>query len=310
MISLLALVPVYFAIAAFGTVLPRGTSVQLAISPPCGSSQDFSTGIPSLSSMKTIVAFGDSYTDGGAENGGPLPPAVVVPPNPEAGGRMSNGPVWVENLAKAANATLKDYAMSGALVDATQYPGVTLPNPNARDFFGQINMLLSQPSIPDPATTLYVVFFGMGDFIMSDGFTKAPGPDEVVSGIMFGILELVSSPIFAKNILIVDNYGRGTTTAAGQQYKADLYSGAHALGSKFGVNVAFADLSNIWNAVLGPNPGYAAFGYTSPGACVSNVSTVGECADPDHTFYWMPGNPSKVTHQLIANYVSEVIAQC
>lgn len=54
----------------------------------------------------------DSYTDGGVEDGSPLSPAVLVPPNPKAGGRSSNGPVWVENLATSAGATLKDYAVS------------------------------------------------------------------------------------------------------------------------------------------------------------------------------------------------------
>lgn len=54
----------------------------------------------------------DSYTDGGVRDGSPLKPAVLSPPNPRAGGRLSNGPVWVENLASSANATLKDYAVS------------------------------------------------------------------------------------------------------------------------------------------------------------------------------------------------------
>lgn len=103
------------------------------------------------------------------------------------------------------------------------------------------------------------------------------------------MLELASSPIFAKNFLVADNYGRGTTTPSGQTYKSALYTGLNTIITEYNVNVAFADFSYIWNGVLGPNPGYEAFGYTSMGACVGNTTTVGECTDPNQTFYWMPG---------------------
>lgn len=63
-----------------------------------------------------MLTIKDSYTDGGVRDGSPLKPAVLSPPNPKAGGRVSNGPVWVENLAKRANATLKDYAVSFRIV--------------------------------------------------------------------------------------------------------------------------------------------------------------------------------------------------
>lgn len=58
-----------------------------------------------------IRASKDAYTDGGVSDGSPLKPAVLIPPNPMAGGRVSNGPVWVENLAASAGASLKDYAV-------------------------------------------------------------------------------------------------------------------------------------------------------------------------------------------------------
>ena len=58
----------------------------------------------------------DSYTDGGRDDGGPLAPPVVVPPDAEAGGRSTNGKVWVEHLADDAGATLMDYAVSSLRV--------------------------------------------------------------------------------------------------------------------------------------------------------------------------------------------------
>lgn len=56
----------------------------------------------------------DSYTDGGTDNGSALLPPVVIPPNPEAGGRSTNGRVWAEDLAIVANATIMDYSASSS----------------------------------------------------------------------------------------------------------------------------------------------------------------------------------------------------
>lgn len=62
--------------------------------------------------------------------------------------------------------------------------------------------------------------------------------------------------------------------------------------SKSGTKVAFVDFAPLWDAVLGTDPGYEAFGYTSPGACFATNSPAGPeaqiCADPAHTFYWFP----------------------
>ena len=54
----------------------------------------------------------DSYTDGGRDDGGPLAPPIVIPPDAEAGGRSTDGKVWIENIADDIGATLKDYAVS------------------------------------------------------------------------------------------------------------------------------------------------------------------------------------------------------
>ena len=53
----------------------------------------------------------DSYTDGGRQDGGPLPPPVITPPDAEAGGRSTDGKVWVEDIADDIGATIMDYAV-------------------------------------------------------------------------------------------------------------------------------------------------------------------------------------------------------
>uniref|UniRef100_A0A0W0F2T7 Carbohydrate esterase family 16 protein n=1 Tax=Moniliophthora roreri TaxID=221103 RepID=A0A0W0F2T7_MONRR len=93
----------------------RNDGIRLAVSPICGSFPgnvaDINAGIDP-GRVRTIVSFGDSFTDGGKDDGSPLDPPVIIPPNHKAGGRSTNGPVWVEGVADdMGNATLMDYAV-------------------------------------------------------------------------------------------------------------------------------------------------------------------------------------------------------
>lgn len=92
--------------------------ISLAISPVCGklnltatSVTNVNAGLLPLSSYKTIVTFGDSYTAGGVRDGSTLASPVVIPPNPKAGGRTTNGRVWIEDISVDTGALFKDYAV-------------------------------------------------------------------------------------------------------------------------------------------------------------------------------------------------------
>jgi len=301
-------------LAVSAAVLPEraASAVHLAVSPNCGTLSgppaDVNAGLGPLTSFRTIVAFGDSYTDGGVDNGSPLKPAVVSPPNPFAGGRWSNGPVWVEALAEAANATLKDYATAGAVIDATQWPNTDINKTN--DFYHQVELFTSKNTHLEAETTLYVLFFGMEDFIESI-VTNQTDLSYIAQSYVWEILTLSSSPIGATNFLLVDNYGRGVTTPAGEAFKQDIFTALGTGRRQLDWNVGFVSFVDIWQGVLGSNPGYSAFGYTDPGTCtVSSDTTVDACADPDHTFYWIGENPTTATHSILAEYVEEVLTQC
>lgn len=132
MICIRAVLLSFVALALARTLPPRPRDgVHLAVGPQCGVT-DTVQGLPALSSYKNVVSFGvsglvynhyawsltlaqDSFTDVGVHNGGTPAPAVVSPPNPLAGGRMSNGPVWIEYLASDIGAKLYPYAVSTTL---------------------------------------------------------------------------------------------------------------------------------------------------------------------------------------------------
>jgi hypothetical protein len=163
----------------------------------------------------------------------------------------------------------------------------------------------------NPNTTLYSAFFGINDvgasastfiarltFCLSfpnwlniftaDGTANLPVAAQTI---IDQITLLTKAPTNARHFLVLDDYGRGKASTAGDAFKQKYFTGLQTLSKTIsGFKVAFVDFKTIWSGVLGTSPGFAAFGYTSSGACTLNSSTtVGACSDPDHTFYWIPG---------------------
>ncbi|KAJ6541700.1 hypothetical protein B0H19DRAFT_876496, partial [Mycena capillaripes] len=262
--------------------------VNLAVSPQCGALSggvpaDVNVGLGPLSSYKTIVAFGDSFT------GGP-----------------TNGPTWVQKLANSTGAKLINYGSSGAIVDVNQWPQVASLQAEASvDFINQVNAFTTTQKL-DPSTTLYIIFFGIGDYAEAVA-TGQTDMTNIAGVLVYTMLELASSTSFAKNILIVDNYGLGKTSPAGDAFKQDLFTSLGTGRRLYGWNVGFASFNGIWEGILYGSPGAEAFGYTNTGTCVQGGQT---CSDPAHTLYWTPGTPTAATHSIMANYVEEVMTQC
>ncbi|KAJ7146388.1 hypothetical protein C8R44DRAFT_973195 [Mycena epipterygia] len=279
----------FLCASASAVVLPRTSAVHLAVSPQCGT---LSGGVPvdvnvglKLNSYKTIVAFGDSYTGG-----------------------TSNGPTWVENLASSVGATLINYAAAGAVVDVNQWSEVpSIQTTASVDFINQANNFMAYEKL-DPATTLYIIFFGIGDYAEAVALGQTSDLSNIAGVLLYTWLGLVSSTNFAKNILLVDNYGLGKTSPVGDAFKQDMFTSMETGHSLYGMNVGFASFNNIWEGVLYGSPGAAAFGYTDAGTCLQANGTT--CSDPAHTFYWAPGTPSAATHSIMAAYVEEVLTKC
>ncbi|KAF8191024.1 hypothetical protein K438DRAFT_1970770 [Mycena galopus ATCC 62051] len=265
--------------------------VHLAITPACGELGGTFTNVNAgilTTGIETLVAFGLIH--------GPL-----------AGGRPTDGPVWAEDVASDLGATIKDYAVSGAVVNVTLWPSAAV---DQSDFIHQAALFLSQNNALNSATTLYAVFFGINDF----GFSLTDGDHlpQAAADLLAQIQQLAAAPTNAKNILVLDDYGRGTDSPTGDAWKQAVFDGLSTLRDQ-GLNVAFVDFAPLWDAVLGTSPGFAAFGYETVGPCIPNLeqtNLTGECSTPLNTFYWLPGHPSKETHRVMADYVDFVLANC
>ncbi|KAJ1306001.1 hypothetical protein OPQ81_010716 [Rhizoctonia solani] len=285
--------------------------IHLAITPTCGptstngSVADVNAGLYALSRYKTIVSFGDSFTSDGKFDGSEPEPPVPTGTSPRYGGRFANGYVWIENLANDAGAHLMDYAVPGAVTDTLIWPSKATES----SFVNQVSIFRNQSHELNPETTLYSVFFGINDFSAStkDGDHML----EAAEALLGQVKLLTESPTGARSFLVIDDYGRGTHTASGLSFKMRVFNGLSEMQQKNSeLRFAYVDFAYLWDAVL-KTPGYQAFGYNSTGYCSpSSTSSVGACADPAHTFYWINRHPSKQTHRIMADYIEEVLGKC
>ncbi|KAG8742157.1 hypothetical protein FRC10_001965 [Ceratobasidium sp. 414] len=223
-----------------GITLAIGPSCgTLAISPSCGkltttgSTADANAGLLDIAKYRTVVnpptffplrmtklerdaqvSFGDSYTCAGKNDGSPVPPAVVVPPNPLAGNRATNGPVWIENIANDVGVTFKNYTQS--------------------------NLFLGQNNALDPSTTLYTVYFGINDNIAAAKSGNTAGLTQAAQTIFNEIQMLASPPTSGRHFLIADSYALGKHNTAGDTFKKRTSAayGTACLGPRQGTNLS------------------------------------------------------------------------
>ncbi|KDN47929.1 hypothetical protein RSAG8_03349, partial [Rhizoctonia solani AG-8 WAC10335] len=290
--------------------LSYNDGIHLAITPTCGVPSingtvvDVNAGLYALSGYKTIVSFGDSFTSNGKFDGSAPGPPLPTGTSPRYGGRFANGYVWVENLANDTGAHLLDYAVPGAVTDTSIWPSKATES----SFVNQVTIFLNQTHDFNPETTLYSVFFGINDFSAS---TKDGDHMPEAAEALLGQVQLLMKSTGARSFLVIDDYGRGTHAASGLSFKTRVFNGLSKMQKdNTGLRFAYVDFAYLWDGVL-KTPGYKAFGYNSTGYCSpSSTSSVGACADPEHTFYWINGHPSKQTHRIMADYVEEVLEKC
>ncbi|ELU37528.1 GDSL-like lipase/Acylhydrolase domain-containing protein [Rhizoctonia solani AG-1 IA] len=265
-----------------GSRAERNDGIKLVIGPTCGkltptgNVTDVNSGLLDIKNYKTIVSFGDSYTAGGVRDGSPLAPPVITPPSPKAGGRTTNGPVWIENIANDVGARFMDYAVAGAVTDKTLWPSKA----SSWDFVQEADIFLSQNNSLDPSTTLYTVYFGINDVSGSrkDGPANLPRAAQVI----LDKIELLSRPpTNARSFLLTDSYGYGSHEAPGDAFKKKVFNGIAEMKTRVpSLKFAFVGKGELKNR----NPGYAAFGYTSIGSCTLNSSTIDGAVSTHSTY--------------------------
>jgi phospholipase/lecithinase/hemolysin len=272
--------------------------------------------------FSSLVVFGDSLSDAGDS-----PSAVAsliklapgfAPPPPYDGGRFSNGPVGVENLAsiRGINNPLQfqDFAVGGA---------------TTADIRNMINnvYLAHTGGLADP-NALYMVWGGPNNFFggstdylgaANDIFasTKALLDAGARMALIPTMPDISRTPDAAKAAAQLDlafpGTGAGAALLAGLHNLSLAYDAAlngvvtNLRGLYPGANIIGFDTMGAANAIL-DNPG--AYGFTNvTDSCVATPACVTDPSQWDHYFYWDGKHPTAAVHAIFGSLLAMTVPE-
>jgi hypothetical protein len=114
---------------------------------------------------------------------------------------------------------------------------------------------------------------------------------QAAATLAYDILGLSLSPaVRGTDFLVVDTSNFGPRSHGSNAFRSRIFEDLSVLHSSYGLHIGYIDLGRLYESVRGRSPGHKAFGYTSPESCLTSSGTgSAQCADPDHTFMWIPG---------------------
>ncbi len=269
-----------------------------------------------------IVVFGDSLSDTGnlfkALNG-------AFPPPPYFQGRLSNGPLWIDDLAPTLGLTadqVLNFAVAGATtghvnIGATT-AGITLPIqlPGLLDEVDAFTATLGCAGANPNA--LYVVWAGANDFL-----TLPKTVDEAIAAVLQGVENVVTAvtdlaQAGARIIAVpnVPNIGRTplvnqqgevvTATAFSVGFDLVLDYALSQLEKSLGIDIVQIDTLSAGEAIA-QNP--SQFGFTNiTDALLTQLLSPTPPSDPQGFFYWDNFHPTAAAQQQIANVFARSLA--
>jgi len=279
--------------------------------------------VPAHADFTKLYVFGDSLSDDGnvfALTGG------AFPPSPPYAQHFSNGPVAVDQLAGILGIGLTPSATGGTNFSTggattgtanyltTQHPALT-PALSNTGMQTQVNTFTTTPPAFDPSTTLFVVWGGPNDFLVSPTPATAA---QAVTNLTNEIVALES--VGARNFLVpnmpdlsITPFGRSLTPAQQQGlqqlslgFDAGLDQALAAVrgGSPSGVDIVGFDTLGALNALLA-NP--AAFGLSNvTDPCFDGVSV---CGNSDQYLFWDTVHPTTHVHDILGTEFAAAVPE-
>ena len=258
-----------------------------------------------------IVSFGDSLSDVGNDfvaSGGTQP----APAADYYKGHFSNGPIWLEYLAKdlgvptptPALAGGTDYAFGGAQTGPgySTFVGAQVPNIDT-----QIGMYL--PSNKPSASQLFTIWGGANDVL----YGSSPNPMTSVANIAGEITTLAKAG--AKQFLVANlpplnliPAASGLTSAQQQglalftqSFNQGLQTEVAQLQQSLGVQIHWLDVNRLTNSAMA-NP--AQYGLTNVTAFALNPQLSG-----NGYLFWDPYHPTTAAGELIGSLGAQSVPE-
>lgn len=268
--------------------------------------------------IEQIYTFGDSLSDvGNVFNATSQINNVGTPPPPYFNGRFSNGPVWVDYLAKRLQlqpvpfTTIPaeafsspngiNYAFAGSSSGLNNAVFPTLPFPG---MLAQVNLftsgLMANQQQANPKA-LYIVWAGANDYLSGN----VTGPQQPVANISNAVTALAAAG--AKNIMVLNLADLGklpSTRSTPFSTQLTTLTNAHNFAlaralitlnrSLPSVNIIPVDVNTLFKTVV-KFPGV--FGFTNvTEACFKNNAV---CATPNQYLFWDDIHPSTMAHKQV-----------
>lgn len=259
--------------------------------------------VATASSFQYVVAYGDSLSDNGN-----VFRATGFPPPPYYNGRLSNGPVAVEDTAALLNAQLLDFAWGGATT------GIGNSGDNGTPTgVGQLGLPGMQPLLqsslaqvtPLASSSLFVVWGGVDDFFSPSPLDSTPQAvaNRAVSDLV-GIVAALGSA-GAKDVVVPGMPDLGLTprflsqgAAASAQASAITNYFNALLSASLPQGATYVDTASLLRAIVA-NPG--AYGFTNvTSPCLSAVP----CSNPDSYLFWDDIHPTAHTQAIVAGVLA------
>jgi len=286
-----------------------------------------------------LVVFGDSLSDPGnafALAGGTNTPPdysqdpFLVPDQPYARGghHFTNGPTWIELLARSRglNANAQP-AFRGASAGAANY---AIGGARARDDGSPINLsrqvdrFLQDVAGAGPSSALYVVEIGgndIRDVAVTGDLSIVFGPFGALAATQANIVRLYGAG--ARNFLVWNEPRLAITpairmadalfpgTAAGVDFITLQYNGVLTQvldGLELGLPGSHFVRYDLYGAVAAIYANGAAFGLTNvTDPCIAPNVAPYFCQAPDDYMFWDGIHPTEAVHSIIAHQVDQLL---
>lgn len=273
-----------------------------------------------------IVAFGDSLTDRGRFFAATLEATGIgFPPPPYDDGRLSNGPLWIEELATqlglpkptAYSLTSQegnDFAFAGA--ESGFGRRLSPPEVLISDLGEQIVEYLASNALDDDELDdeLFVIWIGANDFF--GGQTDAMVPVQNLSSHISTL-----SSFGAENFLVLNLPPLGQTPFARKNSPLDptsldslsaefnklLNAELDDLEDNLGIRILRVDVFELFEEVTGDPPSFGLANVTEPALLDLESQTV--VPNPDEYLFWDDLHPTTVAHTILGGVAAAVILE-